>query len=197
MQPRDDKKYLLVPKTALWVLLLVLAAGLLGWWVGHTNSPIPNGPLVSQPTVPISNNNTADVASLIRYNLPDGWKDANCPGSKSVFVLPAGVAEAACNTNLIAPIKLTVDPGNTKDCNELQNASDVKKHVCISLYIHGLKSLKASTEYLASSSYKQATTINTYYIDTGKGVVKLEYQFTSDNQYQAGFDQLANSVNKR
>ena len=33
-----------------------------------------------------------------------------------------------------------------------------------------------------------------YYINTGKGVVAIEYTYTSANDFQAGFDQLATSV---
>ena len=197
MNPSDtpNRRFPHIPKTVLLVIVLVLGALLVGWWVGQRGtSTITKGPIGSQPSVPLSNSNTPEVTALASYNLPDGWKEASCTGSKSIFVLPVGVKDVACNTNLIAPIKLSVDPNNTKDCNQLGNVSDVKKHTCISLYINGLKSLKASTEFLASSSYKQATTINSYYVDTGKGVVKVEYQYTTDNQYQAGFDQLANSI---
>ena len=37
--------------------------------------------------------------------------------------------------------------------------------------------------------------INAYYIDTGKGVVKVEYiHDANNNEYQAGLEQLAKSV---
>lgn len=194
----QDRQYIRIRKSVLLVSVLVLGALLLGWWVGHRGaSTVKNSPIASQPSVPLSNANTPEVAAMATYNLPDGWKETSCTGSKSVFVLPTGVKDAACNSDFIAPIKLSVDTNNTNDCNQLQNVTDVKKHTCISLYINGLRSLKASTEFLASSSYKQDTTINSYYIDTGKGVVKLEYQYTTDNSYQAGFDQLAGSVKPR
>jgi hypothetical protein len=62
------------------------------------------------------------------------------------------------------------------------------------LYVDGHKSLKASTEYPKSSSYSTDTTISDYYINTGKGVVKIEYTYTSSNDYQTGFDQMALGV---
>lgn len=137
---------------------------------------------------------TGDAASLVSYTLPDGWREARCEDSDAVYVLPGGIVSADCSANPASPIKLSVDPGNHTDCNQLRNVSEVKKHVCVSLYINDKKSLKASTEYLASSSYGQPTTINAYYVDTGEGVVKAEHIFTTDDQFQAGFDQLANSI---
>lgn len=143
-----------------------------------------------QPT-----NASTNVKSLVSYVLPDGWKETSCPEAVgSVYVLPNGAGSVDCNANPSSPVKMSVDPGNNTDCNQLQNVQNVKKHTCISLYINGHKTLKSSTEYLASSTYKQDTTINDYYVDTGKGVVKLEYVFISNNQFQTGFDQLAKSV---
>ena len=83
----------------------------------------------------------AAVDSLITYSLPDGANDVDCSAPSS-------------------SIKLSVDPGDAKDCNELQNVSEVKKHVCISLFVNDLRSLKATTEYLVSSSYGRDTTLN-------------------------------------
>lgn len=72
--------------------------------------------------------------------------------------------------------------------------SEVKKHVCISLFINDMRSLKATTEYLSSSPYGRETTINAYYLDTGSSVIKAEYIYTTDSKYQVGFDQLVNSI---
>lgn len=179
----------------LLVLILIIAAGLLGWRLGHSSKSMSTQPNnMNQPTT-INNANTAAVKSLVSYTLPDGWGEASCPSvSGAVYVLPNGSSGLDCNANPSSPVKISVDSGNNTDCNQLQSVQDVKKHICISLYINGHKSLKASTEYLPSSSYKQATTINAYYIDTGKGVIKVEYVYNSDNQSQAGFDQLANSI---
>lgn len=196
MNPEKDNKYIRLHKktTAFFtILVLLFGAGLLGWWYGRSDSsPSPQQTANTQQTV--NNTEVGEVSELVTYVLPDGWKQNKCQGSGAVFVSPNGTT-ANCNSNPVSPIKISVDPSNNKDCNQLQNVTDVKKHVCISLYINGLKSLKASTEYLASSSFKQVTTINAYYIDTGKGVVKVEYMYTNDDQYQAGFDQLANSIN--
>jgi hypothetical protein len=103
-------------------------------------------------------------------------------------------ASLNCSANPSSPIKIYVDRQYITDCQQLNSPQDVRKHVCISLYIDGHKSLKASTEYPKSSTYKTDTTISDYYIDTGKGVVKVEYTYTSNNDYQIGYDQLAMSL---
>jgi len=182
-------------KLILIVLGLILLAGILGWWLGHSNSTVskpPNGVNSSA-----SNDNAAsaaDVNSIITYTLPEGWKDATCTSQTStVFIVPSG-ATLHCDSDSIAPIKISVDPQNTTDCQELGNVQNVRKHICKSLYIGGHKTLQASTEYPKSSTYPVDTTISDYYINTGKGVIRIQYTYTSSNNYQLGFDQLANSV---
>ena len=197
MNPKNDNNHIRLHKktTAFFtILVLLLGAGLLGWWYGRSDTIVGNNQTPNvQPTVNNSSE-SAEVSELVTFTLPDGWRQNSCQGNGAVFVTPNGTT-ANCTANPISPVKIYIDPSNSKDCNQLQNVTDVKKHVCISLYINGHKSLKATTEYLATSSFKQATTINAYYIDTGKGVVKVEYTYNNDNQYQTGFDQLANSIN--
>jgi hypothetical protein len=197
MDADNDKKYFRVHKKGLLivtVLFLLVGAVLFGLWVGRSVNTNETGQPASSQTITSDVADADDVTKLVKYTLPDGWKQARCDGSGSVYVIPNGVSQAECDANPVSPVKLAIDPGNNTDCNQLQNVSEVKKHICISLYINGKKTLKATTEYLASSSYGQPTTINAYYLDTGKGVVKIEYNFTSDNKYQAGFDELANSI---
>lgn len=179
------------------ILSLIILAGLAGWLFGRNNNATSN----SQPNGSANENNSETtqndegVKSLVTYSLPDGWKEASCDSSPgSVYIIPSGADDIDCSANPSSPVKLSVDPGDTKDCNELQNVSEVKKHVCISLYINDMRSLKATTEYLSSSPYGQETTINAYYLDTGNGVIKAEYTYNSGNQYQVGFDELVNSV---
>lgn len=179
-----------VIKILLIITVSLIGAGLLGWRLGRTSKTEPSavvGP--NQPTA------AAGVKPLVSYSLPAGWQEASCPAMpEAVYVIPAGAPSVNCSANTVAPVKISVDPASDTDCNQLQNNQNVKKHICISLYINGHKSLKATTEYSPSSSYKTDTTLNVYYLDTGKGVVKAEYAYTSDNQFQAGFDQLANSL---
>ncbi len=198
MKPDNGHKYMQVNKTlvALLIVALVLGAGFLGWNLGHSNSPSISQPNNTNQPSTVDNANTAGVKSLVSYILPDGWKEASCPAvAGAVYIVPNGSSGLDCNANPSSPVKISVDPGNSTDCNQLQNVQNVKKHICISLYINGHKSLKSSTEYLPSSSYGQATTINAYYVNTGKGVIELEYVYSADGQFQAGFDQLANSIN--
>lgn len=181
---------------AIAVIVIALGGGIIGWKIGQSNtktSPANTG--TSASTQPAANDASAnDAKSLVSYTLPDGWKEGACPNNTDrTYVIPDG-SSLRCDSNPSAPIKISVDPGNTTDCQQLANVQNVKKHICISLYINGHKTLKASTEYLKSSSLPSDITISEYYIDTGKGVVKLEYSYTSANDYQTGFDQLANSV---
>lgn len=188
MKPENDRKYIRVNKLVLLITLLILGAGWLGWRLGQPNN-------TNQPTT-VNNANSAGVKSLVNYVLPDGWKEASCPGTTgSVFVVPAGASNVDCNANPSSSIKISVDPANSTDCNQLQNVQNVYKHICISEYINGHKSLKAETVYNQDSSYKKPMAINSYYINSGKGVIKVEYiHDPNDNEYLAGLDQLAKSV---
>lgn len=194
MNPDNSRKYIHIHKTALLVIVLVIAAGLLGWRLGSSKTQSNNKPGGSTQTATQNNASTTAVKSLIGYTLPDNWKEGECKGVGADLIIPNG-ASADCSASPVAPIELTVDPGNTTDCNQLQGVTGVKKHVCISLYINGHKSLKASTEYPQSSTHTTDTTVSDYFINTGNGVVKVEYVYTSSNDFQMGFDQLATSVN--
>jgi hypothetical protein len=193
MNSESDSSYIRVHKkvlTLIIVLTLIAGAGLVGWWIGRTDPP----PTSSTQSSAERSTDSTEVSELVRYELPDGWEQSACEGSSAVYISPNGTT-TDCDSSPVSPIKLSLDAADTKDCNELQNVTDVKKHICISLYINGLRSLKATTEYLETSSYKKATTIYAYYVDTGKGVVKVEYLYNSDNQFQASFDQLVNTIN--
>ena len=172
--------------------LIVLAFGA-GYLLSRQNEPEPSN---TTPTVTENTTNptsSGSVESAVSYTLPNGMEKAMCAGDEAVYIVPTG-DPAECNQNPPAEISLSMDTGDTNDCNQLQNVSDVKKHTCISLFINGQKTLKASTEYLASSSYGKDLTINAYYLDTGDGVVKAEYAFEGDGRYQAEFDELVNSM---
>ncbi len=169
------------------MLVLLLLAGTLGWWQGKSKN-------TSNESTSGTTANGTDVNSIVSYTLPDGWKEANCTNQAStVFIVPTG-SVLQCDMDSIAPIKISVDPQNTTDCQELSNVQDVRKHICKSLFIGGHKTIQASTEYPKSSSYPVDTTISDYYINTNKGVIRIQYTYTSSNDYQLGFDQLANSV---
>lgn len=168
---------------AIIVLGLIIIAALVGWGLGHKNNPgVVNGP------PPSTTGAGTEVSSLVSYTLPDGWTENTCAdAAHKVFVIPQGTS-LNCAGNPSAPIALYVDSRNTTDCQQLADVQNVRKHTCSSLYIDGHKSLKALTEDSAG------TTTSDYYINTGKGVVAVEYVYTSSNGYQTGFDQLATSV---
>jgi hypothetical protein len=190
--PRQQKK---VIQVVVLILGLVIIAGLIGWKLGRsddkqTATQQPTNSATSS-TTPASN---SDVKSLVSFSLPDGWKEGTCPDAcGKLFIVPNG-ASLQCDNNPIAPVKMYVDANNTADCQQLQNVQNVRKHICKSVFINGHKSLQSSTEYPKSATYPEDTTISDYFIDTGKGVVAVEYTYTSSNNYQLGFDQLANSV---
>lgn len=177
------------------VVLVVILAGLLGWAMGsNKNKNSSDQVSTSEPTA-INNTDGPDVKSLVSYELPDGWEEASCPSADgAVFVLPRGADEVDCNTSPSSPVKISVDSANNTDCNQLQSVQNVSKHICKSEFINGMKSLKAETRYNQQSSYKRDTTIHAYYINTGKGVVKVEYIYTNDNAFQTGWEELAKSV---
>lgn len=197
MNPENGRNYVRVKKITVFIVLLIISAGLLGWWLGQSNdSSNNNQPKDATNSTPSNNASGADIKSLINYTLPDGWEEASCPsGAGSVFIIPSGGGNVNCSANPSSPVKISVDAANNKDCNQLQNVQNVSKHICISEFINGRKSLKAETVYNQESSYKKNTAVNAYYIDTGKGVAEVEYiHDPNDNEYQADFEQLAKSV---
>jgi hypothetical protein len=182
------------------VLVLVGIGFAVGWFMNRSDNNNPNNnnntsTNTSEPT-PTSNTSGSNVKSLISYTLPDGWNESICPNSSNtIYIIPNG-SSLNCNANPSSPIKIYIDTQNTTDCQQLNPTSElnIKKHVCISLYINGQKSLKSLTEYSSDSIYKTDTTFSYYHVNTGKGVVALEYTYTSGNNYQVGFDQLSKSV---
>ncbi|MDB5186380.1 MAG: hypothetical protein JWL85_903 [Candidatus Saccharibacteria bacterium] len=193
MDPNTEPRKNRLLKVAIPVIILLLLAGLAGWGLGRTNSHNDTkAQQTSNQTQPQQQTGTADVKevkALITYTLPDGAKEGTCPSAAStVYVIPSG-ADLNCDANPSAPIKISVDPQGATDCNQLQNVQNVKKHICSSMAIDGHKTLKSSTEQ------SNGETTDAYYIDTGKGVVKIEYiHQSSNNQYQSDFDRLANNI---
>lgn len=160
---------------------MLVIAGVIGWAIGHSG----NSGKTSDTSPPSSASTAAN--SLISYALPDGWTQSTCPASTGVTYIIPGGASLDCTADPSAPVKITTDPQNTTDCNQLRKVEGVRKHTCISLYIDGHKSLKSFTQTSQSSAWD-------YYINTGKDVVKLDYTYGSANNYQSGFEDLINTV---
>lgn len=199
MEPNAEKKSFLNLKNILGlVVLVVLIAFLVGWATGRksdSEQPVTQPAGTSTPVANNNNDNDTDVSALVSYNLPDGWTEASCPDAQgSVFVVPQGAPEVDCSATPSAPVKISIDSANNTDCNQLQSVQNVSKHTCISEFINGKKSLKAETRFNDQSAYKQETTVRAYYIDTGKGVVKVEYVYKDADTYAAGWEELAKSV---
>jgi type II secretory pathway pseudopilin PulG len=176
---------ILRPKPLILVVALIAAVGL-GWWTGSSNKQKPADNKQTQANS--SSAPTSSVKSLVGYTLPDAWQEASCPSSDAVYIIPNGSGGVNCSSNPSAPIKISVDSQNITDCNQLKDVQDVKKHTCLSLYINGHKSLKSLTESTNGAA------VSDYYVNTGKGVVKVEYTYNSTNEFQNGFDQLAKSI---
>ncbi len=197
MQPETPKQRIPLQTLLIIALVFIVIAGLIGWRVGRTTNQkfATNGSnATGSNSTPTADSSSRNVKSLVTYTLPDGWKEGTCPNNADrVYLIPGGTS-LNCDADPSAPIKLSIDQQDTKDCQQLANPQNVRKHVCISLFINGHKSLKSTTEYLSSSALGKEITLSDYYIDTGKGVVKLEYAHTSSNDFQNSFDQIANTI---
>jgi len=173
--------------------MLILFAGVIGWLLGRPNNSSDNSQAANQETAPSSN---SDIKSLVTYKVPSGWEETSCSSGAAQFVLlaPSGTV-ADCNSESSDRVVISVDAANNRDCNQLQSVQNVSKHICISEYINGQKSLKAETVYNTQSAYKKNTTINAYYIDTGKAVIKFEYVHDpNSSEYLLDFERLAKST---
>jgi len=197
MNPENDQKRLGVTAIIMLVAGIVIFVGLLGWWLGKSNkSKTPQQQTENTVQTQSIDSTSTSVKSLITYSIPNGLKESSCPeNAENVYVVSAGNANTDCDLSPGSSIKLSFDEANNTDCNQLQNVQNVSKHICISEFINDKKSLKAETIYNQDSSYGSPTSINAYYINTGKGVIKVEYTHSPDNgEYQLSFEQLAKSI---
>ena len=176
------------------LVVLFVVVGIAGWRLGQSSNS--DNTKSKSPSTSTSNVASTNVTSIVSYTLPDGWNEGTCPSASNVIYISPNGTSLDCSTNPSSSVKIYVDSQSTTDCQQLAPSTnvDVRKHVCISLYINGHKSLKSSTEYSNGSAYKTDTTISTYYINTGKGVVTFQYTYTSTNNFQYGFEQMAMSV---
>jgi hypothetical protein len=188
--------------TALLVVVLVAAIAI-GLWLlfGKDNNKQSSNPN-SQNTQSsnASKNNSGQINSLISYDLPSGWKTITCNTStEAVLIVPSGRVTPDCaSLSDNWPMKILMDSNNTTECSQIKvNSQQVTNHVCSSQTINGNKIFVASTTYNEKSSYGKNTKVSDYYVDTKNGVVKLEYaddQTSNEDDYQAQFDQIANSI---
>jgi hypothetical protein len=183
MKPSETRK---VHYASVMAAIIVIAgAVLVGWWIGHHNSKndAPSSSGSQQNTTNTTTNSS--INSLVSYTLPAGWSEASCPSAAGIIYIALNGTSSGCS----APVKIYMDSKNSTDCQQLKPSSTegVKKHTCSSLYIDGHKSLKALTDINNTSTAD-------YFVNTGKGIVAVEYTYTNANDSQAGFDQLASSI---
>jgi hypothetical protein len=201
VEPNANRKYLNARSVMLIVVIIVILIIALVSVLSNSNDSSTNENSTAQPS-PQENDTTsvdsANVKDLVSYTLPDGWQESTCPSSPgSVFFEPNNSTKVDCDANPSAPVKMSVDPANTKDCAQLQNVQNVSKHICISEFINDNKTIKAETRYNNESAYERDVTVKAYYISTDDKVVKIEYIYENNDEFQLGFEQLAKSVRSK
>ncbi len=182
------------------IILLALAVGFIfgsNW--NNKSEDKPSEPTNTTTLVENSESDSdKDVKGLVNYALPDGWSESACPSSSgSVYFRPNGAPTVDCGNNPDLIVKLSTSGQNITECSQIQDVKEVRKHVCKSLYINDLRSLVTETEHLSSSVYGRETSVKTYYIDSGSGIVKATYTNAGANLYQPGFDELVNSISAK
>ncbi len=170
----------------LWLgILVVIAVILIAWLVGHRHIKNSQTAAKNQSSSSAASN-ASNPKDIVGYTIPNGWSEVDC--QRVNYVVPSTQALPNCSANPDAPFIISLDNQNTTDCNQLANVSNVKKHTCKSTFIDGHKTLVAST------TYQDGKTIEDYYINTGKGVVNVQYSYDTTNKYQTEYDQLANGI---
>jgi hypothetical protein len=185
-----------------WLPILVLilfVVGAIGLFV-HKKNKVSTPAQTSPSAQTSSDTSTFNIDSLISYQLPDGWTTQDCGGENDVvLIVPAQRVKPDCASLADSwPMKFSKDPQNTTDCNQIKvNNQQVTNHVCSSQNINGQKIFVSSTTYNNKSVYGKDTKVSDYYVESKKGVIKLEYAddlTSSEDDYQAQFDQIANSI---
>jgi hypothetical protein len=189
-------------KRTVWIVLvavIIIVAAFLAFLSTHKDNK--KVPASNNPVAPSENNSTIPkIDSLMSYILPTDWTKQNCGGSTEVvLIVPAGKVSPNCVALASSwPMKIIMDTLNTTDCNQIKvNNQQVTNHVCSSQLINGSKVFVSGTTFNNKSRYGKDTRVSDYFIDTPKGVVKLEYAddlSSPEDDYQAQFDQIANSI---
>jgi len=183
-------------KLIIALVVVVAVIGVIIGWGSINDANAPGGATTTQGQDAAS---TTDVKSLISYALPASWQEQSCADADQyIYVVPSGAA-FDCKADPRAPVSLMVDPRNTSDCQQVTAPNGVLRHTCKSLFIDGRKTILSETEYPKSEMYPKPQTVSDYFVDTGKGIVQIEYVYGAkgSNTYQAGFDTLVQSVKIR
>jgi cytoskeletal protein RodZ len=186
--------------TVLLTIVLVIAIAVILWLVFGKNNQNNKSTTPNPQPVNSSPNKNSQINSLISYDLPSGWKTVGCNNaSEVILIVPTGRVTPDCASLSDSwPMKIMMDPKNTTECSQIKvNSQQVTNHVCSSQTINGNKIFVASTTYNNKSTYGKDTKVSEYFVDTKSGVVKLEYAddlASTEDDYQAQFDQIANSI---
>lgn len=179
-------------------ILLLLLAGTVGWLIGRDRGSR------SQPVQETSSDASGDsqqssgrVTDLVAFDVPGGWKQAECEGVENVVYFVPSSTSPDCNDVPSSSISLAVDPQERTDCNQLQNVQDVSKHICKSIFIDNHKTLQAQTIYNQDSTVLPGRTVDAYYIDTGNGVVVARYIYSGSGEHGTVFNDLVMGLRVR
>ena len=178
-------------------ILLFLAIGIgIGYRLNNdTNEDINPNQSNSENTEAKASNGISKVNDYVAYQVPGGWEQKICDrDTDSVYFATSNFRQVDCSSAPESQIKLSLSSENYTECNQIPEKQDVKKHICISKYINDLRSLHAETEYLPSSSFGKETSMKTYYIDSGQGMIKAEYIYSANGSDQTGFESLVDSI---
>lgn len=200
MEPRNEKN---VWKTTTIVCLIVLAvviALIAGWMIGRDDKQVDNkqsGASNTDTEVADQQTSAGRVTDLVEFDVPGGWKQAECEGAEDVIYFIPSSETPDCSSVPAWSITLAVDPQSRKDCNQLQNVQNVSKHICKSIFIDNHKTLQAQTVYNQDSSVLPNRTVDAYYIDTGKGVVVARYIHDGSADHGTTFNDLVMGLRVR
>jgi hypothetical protein len=172
--------------TAILLLLVLIGVGLI--IISLLNQGIKHEPEKSTQKQPQSSEpeTKADINALISYELPEGWTVLNCDSGSIVLIVPAKKVSPACTALADSwPMKFVANNQNITDCSQIKvNNQQVTNHVCSSQYINGSKALVASTTYNNKSAFGKDTKVSEYADDLA----------SAEDNYQAEFDKIANSI---
>jgi cytoskeletal protein RodZ len=195
--PHHSSKALLLAVVSMAFIILLLV-GIIGWLVGRRDTATSNQPSSSQNATPQATTTSAGrVTDLVAFDVPGGWEQQSCDNQTDVIYFVPSSESPDCSAEPQTSITLAIDPGNATDCNQLQNVQNVQKHVCRSIFIDNRKTLEAQTIYNQQSSVLPGRTVDAYFIDTGKGVVRARYIHSGNAAYGTIFNDLVKGLRVR
>lgn len=192
---RRPRNYLVL--VLIMLALLLTLAGVIGWLIGRDDSTSDKSDQQAASSSEESQVSAGRVTDLVEFDVPGGWKQAECEGAEDVIYFVPSSQVPDCNSGPAWSITLAIDPQSRTDCNQLQNVQDVSKHICKSIFIDGRKTLEAQTVYNQDSVVLPDRTVDAYFLDTGKGVVVARYIHDGTAAYGTVFNNLVMGLRVR